>query len=159
MKSKNLFTLQSALNMPYFGYISYRRSSQSPPQPQAPLPTNMAITKHSSIHPFSDADKTFVINFVDEEFNVPTNPSNHNDNDNDNGNPLASPPESRADPLKRHESTASLTPSTVEAIMNGGHFGMAGPKAYEAAMWCGLGCFFVCGLVLLGGGLATVIRG
>jgi hypothetical protein len=112
----------------------------------------MAITKHSSIHPFSDAEKTFVINFVDEEPNS-KNP------DNPDTNPIASPPQSRPDPLKRHESSTSLTPSTVEAIMNGGHFGLAGARAYEAAMWCGLGCFFVCGVVLVGGGIFTVIRG
>ncbi len=116
----------------------------------------MAITKHSSIHPFSDAEKTFVINFTTDE-SAPRNPSQTNDLEADLSS--FSPPESRPDALKRHESTTSLTPSTVEAIMNGGHFGLAGPRAYEAAMWCGLGCFFVCGLVLLGGGVYTVIHG
>lgn len=114
----------------------------------------MAITKNSSIHPVSDVDKVFVINFTEEDFSKPSNSNSDN--------PTAivlSPPVSRAEHIKRQESATSLTPSTVEVIMNGGHFGLAGPRAYEAAMWCGLGCFVVCGMILLGGGLYTAIQG
>lgn len=106
----------------------------------------MAITKHSSVHPLSSQEKDFVIDLpVGKDDFSPASLKNP-----------PTPPQSRTE-AKRVVSHESLTPSTVEVIMNGGHFGMAGPKAYEAAMWCGLGCFFICGIILIVGGIYTVV--
>lgn len=50
-------------------------------------------------------------------------------------------------------SQISLSAEIVEAVMYDGRIGLTGSRGFEAAMWCGLGSFFIIGVTLIITGL------